>query len=208
MNQLKIGKFIATQRKAKGLTQAQLAEKLLITDRAVSKWETGKSMPDSSIMLELCELLDITVNELLTGEKIDMTDYNKTAELNLLNLKKQKEKSDKMLLDIEIVLGVTCIISALAIILVGSYLCDENNVLYGCLLIALGTISVFVISTVCIVIEAKAGYYKCPHCGHEYQPSVKSTLLAMHINRTRKLKCPHCQKKGWSKKIITKTEEK
>lgn len=208
MNQLKIGKFIATQRKAKGLTQAQLAEKLLITDRAVSKWETGKSMPDSSIMLELCELLDITVNELLTGEKIDMTDYNKTAELNLLNLKKQKEKSDKMLLDIEIVLGVLCTISFLAVIFTGAYLCEKNDIFYGCLLIVLGTILFFIACIVCVVIEAKAGYYKCPHCGYEYQPSVISTLFAMHVNRTRKLKCPHCQKKGWSKKIITKTEEK
>lgn len=69
MNQTEIGKFIARCRKEKKLTQAQLAEKLNITDRAVSKWETGKSMPDSSIMLELCEILGITVNELLSGEE-------------------------------------------------------------------------------------------------------------------------------------------
>ena len=77
MNQIEIGKFIAKCRKEKNLTQAQLAEKLNITDRAVSKWETGKSMPDSSIMLELCEILGITVNELLSGEKINMESYEK-----------------------------------------------------------------------------------------------------------------------------------
>ncbi len=77
MNQTEIGKFIAKSRKAKKLTQAQLAEKLNITDRAVSKWETGKSMPDSSIMLDLCEILGITVNELLSGEEIDMESYEK-----------------------------------------------------------------------------------------------------------------------------------
>lgn len=75
MNQVMIGKFIAKCRKEKELTQAQLAERLGITDRAVSKWETGKSMPDASVMLELCEILGITVNELLSGEKVDENNY-------------------------------------------------------------------------------------------------------------------------------------
>lgn len=86
MNQTEIGKFIAKCRKEKKLTQAQLAEKLNITDRAISKWETGKSMPDSSIMLELCEILGITVNELLSGEEIDMESYEKKADENLIAL--------------------------------------------------------------------------------------------------------------------------
>ena len=68
MDSIKIGKFIAEKRKAKNLTQLQLAERLYVTDRAVSKWECGRSLPDSSIMLELCEALGISVNELLTGE--------------------------------------------------------------------------------------------------------------------------------------------
>ncbi|MDY6356798.1 MAG: helix-turn-helix transcriptional regulator, partial [Catonella sp.] len=68
MDQIKIGKFIAFCRKEQGMTQAVLAEKLGISDRAISKWETGKSMPDSGIMLDLCELLKINVNELLSGE--------------------------------------------------------------------------------------------------------------------------------------------
>ena len=67
MNQIKIGKFITERRKNVNLTQIQLAEKLNITDRAVSKWETGRAMPDSSIMLELCDVLQITVNDLLSG---------------------------------------------------------------------------------------------------------------------------------------------
>ena len=98
MDQIKIGRFIAKCRKEAGLTQAQLAEKLLITDRAVSKWERAKSMPDSSIMLELCEILGISVNELLTGERIDMTDYNKQAELNLIKLQKQNKKLKNLIL--------------------------------------------------------------------------------------------------------------
>ena len=93
MNQIEIGKFIAKCRKEKKLTQAQLAEKLNITDRAVSKWETGKSMPDSSIMLELCEILGITVNELLSGEEIDMEIYEKKADENLIALKRKDENN-------------------------------------------------------------------------------------------------------------------
>lgn len=207
MNQIKIGKFIAQERKAHGLTQAKLAEKLLITDRAVSKWETGKSLPDSSIMLELCELLDITVNELLTGEKIDMTNYNKTAELNLLNLKKQKEQSDKMLLNIEIVMIVVSFIILLSLTTIGSYLCEYGNYICGVSLIIIGIAVIIPFLIAGMLIEAKAGYYKCPHCGHEHKPSLKAVFFSMHINRTRKLRCPHCNKKGWNKKVVAKTEE-
>jgi len=85
MDQVKIGKFIAECRKNNNLTQMQLAEKLNITDRAISKWENGKSMPDSGIMLDLCNELKISVNELLSGEMINMKDYNKKAEENILN---------------------------------------------------------------------------------------------------------------------------
>lgn len=93
MDQVKIGTFIAQCRKEKKLTQAQLAEMLNITDRAVSKWETGKSMPDSSIMLELSEILGITVNELLSGERICTECYEKKADENLIALKKQEENN-------------------------------------------------------------------------------------------------------------------
>lgn len=92
MEQQMVGKFISTCRKEKGLTQMQLAEKLNITNRAISKWETGKSMPDVSIMLDLCDILGITVNELLSGERIAMENYQKRAEENLMELQSKKEK--------------------------------------------------------------------------------------------------------------------
>lgn len=110
MNQTEIGKFIAKCRKEKKLTQAQLAEKLNITDRAVSKWETGKSMPDSSIMLELCEILGITVNELLSGEKIDMESYEKKADENLITLKKKDENNMTKNFIISILFSATLLI--------------------------------------------------------------------------------------------------
>lgn len=110
MNQTEIGKFIATCRKKKKLTQAQLAEKLNITDRAVSKWETGKSMPDSSIMLDLCEKLGITVNELLSGEEIDMANFEKKADENLITLKRKDENNMAKNVIISILFSVTLLI--------------------------------------------------------------------------------------------------
>ena len=106
MDQAKIGKFIAERRKQAGLTQAQLAEKLSITDRAVSKWETGRAMPDSSIMLELCAALEISVNDLLCGEVVTMEYYNKELENNLMDMIRQKEQADKHLLALEIFIGI------------------------------------------------------------------------------------------------------
>ena len=110
MNQTEIGEFIAKCRKEKKLTQAQLAERLNITDRAVSKWETGKSMPDSSIMLELCDILGITVNELLSGEKIDMESYEKKADENLIALKRKDENNMTKNVIISILFLVTLLI--------------------------------------------------------------------------------------------------
>jgi len=86
MDQAKIGKFIAECRKNNNLTQMQLAEKLNITDRAISKWENGRSLPDSSIMLELCSILKISVNDLLCGEVVEVKNYNKTLEDNLISI--------------------------------------------------------------------------------------------------------------------------
>lgn len=122
MNQTEIGKFIAACRKEKKLTQAQLAERLNITDRAVSKWETGKSMPDSSIMLELCEILGITVNELLSGEQIDVESYGKRADENLIALKRKEEnhmaknKVISIFFTITLLIGImVCLICNIAI---------------------------------------------------------------------------------------------
>ena len=106
MNQIKIGKFIAECRKNSNLTQMQLAEKINITDRAISKWENGKAMPDSSIMLDLCKELKISVNELLSGEMIDMKNYNKMAEENLFKLNESNEKKKKIILKSAIVIGL------------------------------------------------------------------------------------------------------
>lgn len=202
MDQIKIGAFIAERRRHKGLTQASLAEQLGITDRAVSKWETGKSMPDSSLMLELCELLGITVNDLLTGEVVTVENYNKELEHKLLETMKEKEEADRRLLTLEIFIGVTVSVLFLSLIFIASFAPMANWL--RVFLIALGFIPFAIGLGYAIRIEQTAGYYECSKCGHRYVPSYQSVLFSMHLNRTRYMKCPHCRKKSWQKKVLTK----
>ena len=202
MDQVKIGKFISECRKKQNLTQMQLAEKLNITDRAISKWENGKSMPDSGIMLDLCNELKISVNELLSGEVIKMEDYNVKAEQNLLEMKKQKEESDRKMLRLEVVIGYISSITFLVLIFIASYV--EMEMWIRVLLIVFGTIIFFIGAHNCLKIEQTAGYYECKECHHKYVPKYSSVLLAQHIGRTRYMKCPKCGKKSWNKKVIVK----
>ena len=202
MNQIKIGKFIAECRKKNNLTQAQLAEKLNITDRAISKWENGKGMPDSSIMLDLCNELKISVNELLSGEVLEMNGYNAKLEQNLIEMVKQKEQSDKKMLRLEIVVGYISSITFLILIFVASYIEMQNWI--KILLITFGIITFAIGMYNCIKIEQTAGYYECAKCHHKYVPKYSSVLWSMHINRTRYMKCPKCNQRSWQKKVINK----
>ena len=200
MNQVKIGKFIAQCRKTKNMTQAELAEKLNITDRAISKWENGKGMPDSSIMLELCNELDISVNELLSGEKIEKKDYNQKLGENLIELQKEKENSDRRLLFTETILGSIVTLSFLLLLFLSIF--AINNTIWKIIAIVVGFIVFIVGIANCLLIEQKAGYYQCNNCKYKYIPSYKQVLLAMHSGRTRYMKCPKCHKRTWNKKVI------
>ncbi len=134
MNQEKIGKFISECRKEKNLTQLQLAEKLNITNRAVSKWETGKSCPDASIMMELCGILGITVNDLLSGERITMENYQKNAEDNLVELYQKKEKATKDLLKFELIFIVISVLLVPIHFAINYYYPENNGTGIGMLL--------------------------------------------------------------------------
>ena len=205
MDQIKIGKFISEQRKKANLTQMQLAEKLNITDRAVSKWETGRSLPDSSIMFELCGLLGITVNDLLNGEVVSMENYNKEAEKNLLAMVKQKEEADKRLLRMEIVIGILSTVFLFAMLAVGIVFMKMEKPLWTFFLpVGVGLAQFIVAVAFALKIEQVAGYYKCAKCGHTYIPTYRSVNMAMHMGRTRYMKCPHCGKRSWQKKVINK----
>lgn len=207
MDQEKIGKFISSCRKEAGLTQAALADKLGITDRAVSKWETGKSLPDASIMIELCNLLGITVNELLTGEHITMENYKNKAEENLLEMTQKVEKRDKLLLQLELWMIGSVIPLFVGMSLFGSYLCDNGQVVWGSILIFSQFLLLIPFIYFGLKIEHDAGYYECPNCGERYVPTMKAMFWAPHMGRARKMTCPHCGKKGYHRKVVSKNKE-
>ena len=202
MDQMKIGRFIAERRKQCGYTQMQLAEKLHITDRAVSKWETGRSMPDSSIMPELCKLLGITLNDLFNGEVVVMEDYKKKSEELIIEMARQKEAADKKLLSLEIVIGILAMLAPFCMIILASFV-TMPDWLRICLIIV-GFVPCIIGIMYALKIEQTAGYYECAECGHRYVPSFRSVLFAPHFGRTRRMTCPKCHRKSWQKKVINK----
>ena len=202
MDQVKIGKFIAERRKKANLTQMQLAEKLNITDRAISKWETGKSLPDSSIMIELCDILGISVNDLLCGEVVTMDNYSKELENNLLEMIKQKEQADKRLLTAEVFIGITAAAVLFALVAIAAFVQMESWLKVT--LISLGFVLFLAGCFYAVRIEQVAGYYVCSECGYRYVPTYKAVNLAPHMGRTRYMRCPNCGKKSWQKKALSK----
>lgn len=202
MEQEKIGRFIALCRREKGLTQAQLAQYLGITDRAVSKWETGKSLPDAATMPELCDLLGIDLNELFSGERLDGERYAQMAAAHLLELRKQEELANRKLLDLEVVLGL---ISTGAFLLAGLAMGFAVSAPGWRVALSLGGMVLFGFGMVyCLRIERETGYYVCPECGTTYIPSMRAIVAAPHLGRSRKMTCPHCGKRSYHKKVLTK----
>ena len=202
MNLIKIGKFISTCRKDKKITQEELAEKLLVTDRAVSKWERGLCLPDSGKMLDLCNILDINVNELLNGEKINMKDYNKKTEELLVELAKQEEyKNKKMMTDMWVIV-IFSFIFYIGIVTLASYALEEGTLQNG--VIFASTIVFCIAMFYAFKLEVDAGHYECKECHHKFTPTYFEALIAPHIHTTRYLKCPNCGKRHWSKKVLTK----
>ena len=200
MDQIKIGKFIVACRKEEGMTQAELAEKLGISDRAVSKWETGKSMPDSGIMLELCGFLKINVNELLSGERIMAEFYSKQVEENLLTMRREVEERDRRALKLEYWMGFSAVLSGSVLILLASFL--EMPFWLRMVLSVFALLMILLVSFIAVGIEQKAGYYECECCHHRYVPSYRQVILSMHRGRTRYMKCPVCGKRSWQKKVL------
>ena len=202
MDQIKIGKFIQERRKEKRLTQSELAEKLDVTDRAVSKWENGNCIPDVSNIQELCKILNITINDLFSGCIVDMKDNEKKLEENLLEMIRIKEQRDRELLILETFIGVTVSIIMCLCIMIASFVQMDNWI--RILLIVFGVIPFVIGICYAIRIEQIAGYYECSNCNYKYIPTYKSVLFSTHFNRTRKMKCPNCNKKSWHKKVISK----
>ena len=202
MDQSKIGEFIKACRKEAKLTQVQLAEKLGITDRAVSKWENGKSLPDVELMLELCSIFDINMNELLSGHLIKMEKYQEQAEQNLVDLARHEKLYNQKLLQLENVIGFGATAVFLVLIFTIGFAVKNNAWRIG-----LGIFAgiIMIIGTFYAVkLEQEAGYYECPNCHRRYVPSFGAVIMARHIGRKRNLRCPYCGKKAYHTKVLTK----
>ena len=197
-----IGTKIQMLRRHKNITQAQLAEKVGVTDRAVSKWENGRSMPDSSIMLELCGELGITVNELLCGERIIMENNQQKNEQLLLNMAKELEAKNKTIWRNMWIIMIVSMIALLAGVFAAAFFVPEG---IWQLIAIIGIVIVFLIPCFyALKLEISVGVYKCKKCGHEIVPTYSEALMAMHRGTTRYLKCPACQKRSWCKKVLKK----
>ncbi len=200
MDQIKIGKFITECRKKKNLTQAQLAEKLNITDRAISKWETGKTMPDSDIMLDLCDILEVSVNELLCGEKIDIEQKNEQLNELILQMAKNEERYHKRLRYSACVILAASLIALVCLITLISLLIPECG--FQDFLIIVSIILFIIPCIIALKFEVETGYYECKKCQHMFVPNYKEITLLMQTPTKRLLKCPKCGKWTWCKKLI------
>ncbi len=205
MDQIRIGKFIAAERKAKGLTQQRLADALGISNKTVSKWETGSGLPEISLLMPLCEELAISVNELLSGQRLTETEFGQKAEENIMDLLREREENRKQFW-LAFLVGLISTVSFLTLLLVVA--------VYSAVL-PLGTKIVLVVIAcgifavglfVAMQGERTIGWYKCAHCGKTFVPNFKQYTFGMHIFFTRRLRCPHCGKKSWCKKVMSQED--
>lgn len=199
MDQIKIGKFIAEIRKEQNFTQRQLADILSISDKTVSKWECGKGLPEVSLMIPLCDALQITVNDLLTGERVSEVDYQKKAEENMMNLIKENEENKKRMA-LSIICGVITIIAVCSLVVIASYIAIPTIARIALIVFAIITAVAGIGAAA--MLEVKAGYYECPHCKAIFVPTMGEYVKGYHTLTKRKLKCHECGKTGMCKHRI------
>ena len=201
MDQIKIGKFIAEERKVKKYTQRELADKLSISDKTISKWERGNGFPEVSLLLPLCNELEITVNELLSGERLQAMDYKKKAEENMVNLVKEAQESKKKII-MSAMVGVLVIVAAVPLFVVAGMF--EMQVWTRVLLMGIGFVIMVMGIAIACVLDREAGAFECPECKERFVPDMKSYVMGPHIITKRKLTCPKCGCTKYCKHVLTR----
>ena len=178
MDQAKTGRFIAARRKELGLTQRQLAEKLSISDKTVSKWECGGGLPEVGLMLPLCGELGVSVNELLAGRRVEETEYEEQAEANMMDLVRQNQENKKRMA-LLVICGSVTVVAVVALVIIASYL------------------PLPVAARLAVpVLDAGAGWFQCSACGALFVPTMAEYVKGYHTFTRRKLTCPECGKRG------------
>lgn len=201
MDQIKIGGFIAEERKRKGYTQKILSEKLGISDKTISKWERGNGFPEVSLLIPLCSELDITVNELLSGERVSEEQYRKKAEENMVNLVKEAQENKKKII-LSVMVGILTIIAAVPLFIVAGMFDMRTGVRIT--FIAIGIVVLIIGIAVACIMDREAGAFECPECHERFIPDMKSYIMAAHTLTKRKLICPKCGAHRYCKKVLTK----
>ena len=193
MEPTRIGRFIAERRKALGLTQRQLAEQLSVSDKAVSKWETGRGLPDVLLMPPLCAALGITVNDLLSGERVGEGDYRKKAEENMMELMRENAENRQRLLQ-SIACGGVTVVAVCALVALAAFLPLPALARVALLLLAMatGVAGIWAAAT----LDARAGWFECPHCRELFAPAMADYVKGRHTFTRRRLTCPHCGQTG------------
>ncbi len=201
MDQIKIGRFIAETRKSNNMTQRQLADALSISDKTVSKWECGKGLPEVSLMMPLCAALQITVNDLLTGQKVAEKEYQKKAEENMMNLIKENEENKKKMA-LSIICGIITIIAVCSLTVIASYI--EMPVFMRILLIVFAIATAVAGVGAASILDVSAGCFVCPHCKAAFVPAMSEYVKGYHTLTKRRLTCPECGKTGMCRHRVIK----
>ena len=188
-------------RKQAGLSQEKMAEKIGVSRQAITKWENGNGFPEVSLLLPLCNELEITVNELLSGERVSEEDYLKKAEGNMVNLVRETQESKKKIVLSTMIAGLT-IIAAVPLFILSGMLEMENWI--RVLLIGIGFVVIVGGIGIACVLDREAGAFECPECDNRFVPDMKSYIMGPHTITKRKLVCPHCGAYKYCKKVLTK----
>ena len=204
MDYNKIGQFIANERKSKNLTQAKLAEQIFVSEKTISKWESGKGIPDTNSLLLLCKVLDVDFNELVAGERNVKNSKNKNEELLVQLAKEVEDKNRTIWISMWIIMGVS-IVAMMGGMLMAAYFIPSET--WKIITIIISAVIFFIPCFYALKLEVSIGVYKCKKCGTEIVPTYAQALGAKHMGTTRHLKCPTCNRRTWCKKVIHKKEE-
>ena len=200
MDVQKIGRFLTELRKEKNLTQEELGEKIGVTNKTVSRWENANYLPPVEILQILSDFYSVSINELLSGERLNSARYKENAEEYIVgDLIKQRNEAKKRLI-LSIIVSVITVISGLSIVLLSTILPAPDWLRICCIVFAV-IVAVLGIG-VCCVLTVDAGVYECPVCGEKFVPTIKDFVFGVHTLTKSKLKCPKCGKKSFCKKRL------
>lgn len=200
MDMQRIGSFLTELRKAKQLTQDELGEKLGVTNKTVSRWENGNYLPPVEMLQILSEFYEVSMNELLSGKRLNSECYKESAEEYIVADLMKKHKDAKKRLAVSFVVSLITILSGLSIVMLSALLPAPDWLRICCIVFSVIICSLGI--GACCVLTVDAGVYECPNCGRKFVPSMKDFIFGAHTFTKRKLKCPECGKKSFCKKRL------